>query len=488
MSFASTDVPDAYICPISQAIMKEPYIDTDGYSYDWETIVEWLQLNPFSPITRNPLNITNLVPNRALKIAIDEYIRFNGGSVVTKNPATSSKEPSLPKFLPCVEAGSGLLHGMAMWLINEVKIVPKAAEKYAIQLYDAEVGSIGRLRKKLTKNKNFLGYLKFDEDDIEDIFSALFPDKEDHTAKNLILPVLNTIPTLPSRNYEISAQFRGHLGGIWSVIELADGTICSGSADSSIRIWDVATLTCVKILGGHTNSVVNVIQLRDGRLCSGGMDKTVRIWNIETGMITRTFEGHSDSVFCLSELPNGRLLSGSADKTARVWNIDTGVCERVLTGHTEAVQFSQLMKDNSLVCTGSWDKTIRIFNVETGETVRVFQGHTDKVVHVTQLKDGRICSSSLDRSIRIWDSHTGICVMILDGHESNSRWVVEMPDRRICSCSKDKTLRIWNLDNGCTETILRAHTDYVRCLYFMKDGRLLSGSDDRTIRVWGSLK
>jgi WD40 repeat protein len=138
------------------------------------------------------------------------------------------------------------------------------------------------------------------------------------------------------------------------------------------------------------------------------MDKTVRIWNIETGMITRTFEGHSDSVFCLSELPNGRLLSGSADKTARIWNMETGECEKVLTGHTEAVQFSQLMKDNSLVCTGSWDKTIRIFNVQSGETVRVFQGHTDKVVHVTQLKDGRICSSSLDRSIRIWDSNTGV--------------------------------------------------------------------------------
>jgi WD40 repeat protein len=143
---------------------------------------------------------------------------------------------------------------MAMWLINEVKIVPKAAEKYATLLYEAEVGSIGRLKKKLTKNKNFLIYLKFDEDDIEDIVSALFPEKEQAT-KNLILPDLNTIPTLPDRNYEISAQFRGHSGGIWSVIELADGTICSGSADSSIRIWNVSTLACVKILGGHTNSV-----------------------------------------------------------------------------------------------------------------------------------------------------------------------------------------------------------------------------------------
>ena len=68
-------VPDSFICPISQAIMKDPYIDSDGNSYDWETIQEWLQLNPFSPFTRNPLNITSLVPNRALKNVIEEYLK-----------------------------------------------------------------------------------------------------------------------------------------------------------------------------------------------------------------------------------------------------------------------------------------------------------------------------------------------------------------------------------------------------------------------------
>ena len=71
-----TVTPDSFICPISQAIMKDPYIDSEGNSYDWETIQEWLQLNPFSPFTRNPLNITNLVPNRALKVVIDEFVRF----------------------------------------------------------------------------------------------------------------------------------------------------------------------------------------------------------------------------------------------------------------------------------------------------------------------------------------------------------------------------------------------------------------------------
>ena len=154
-------------------------------------------------------------------------------------------------FFPCVDAGSNLLHAMAMWLINEVKIVPNLAEKYALLLYNAEIGSIARLKKKLTKNKNFLSFLEIEEDDIEDIVGALFPSSK----QTLEISRRATNPFVPQRNYDISAQFIGHSGGIWSIIELADGTICSGSADHSIRIWNVSTLACVKILGGHTNSV-----------------------------------------------------------------------------------------------------------------------------------------------------------------------------------------------------------------------------------------
>lgn len=66
-------VPEGYICPISQQIMEDPYIDTDGNSYERASIMEWLLTRQQSPITRKPLRIENLVPNRALKTIIDEF-------------------------------------------------------------------------------------------------------------------------------------------------------------------------------------------------------------------------------------------------------------------------------------------------------------------------------------------------------------------------------------------------------------------------------
>src|SRR5947199_7770503 len=60
------------ICPITQNIMKDPYIDTDGNSFEKSAIVEWLSLHKTSPITRNKMFIENLIPNRTLKKIIDQ--------------------------------------------------------------------------------------------------------------------------------------------------------------------------------------------------------------------------------------------------------------------------------------------------------------------------------------------------------------------------------------------------------------------------------
>jgi len=70
-------IPEGYICPISHQIMQDPYIDTDGNSYERASIMEWLSNRQVSPITRRPLYVENLVPNRALKNLIEEYCAAN---------------------------------------------------------------------------------------------------------------------------------------------------------------------------------------------------------------------------------------------------------------------------------------------------------------------------------------------------------------------------------------------------------------------------
>jgi hypothetical protein len=54
------------ICPITQDIMREPVIDKEGNTYEKSAILEWLKTNNKSPITRNVISASELIPNRAL--------------------------------------------------------------------------------------------------------------------------------------------------------------------------------------------------------------------------------------------------------------------------------------------------------------------------------------------------------------------------------------------------------------------------------------
>lgn len=61
----------SFYCPLTHMVMLEPVQDREGNSYEKGAIEQWLTDNATSPITRNRLRTKHLVPNRALKEAID---------------------------------------------------------------------------------------------------------------------------------------------------------------------------------------------------------------------------------------------------------------------------------------------------------------------------------------------------------------------------------------------------------------------------------
>jgi WD40 repeat protein len=60
------------------------------------------------------------------------------------------------------------------------------------------------------------------------------------------------------------------------LVSTKDNLIISGSNDRTIRIWDLESERCLKILKGHTNSVSSVF-VYDNKIISGSVDKTIRI-------------------------------------------------------------------------------------------------------------------------------------------------------------------------------------------------------------------
>ena len=71
-------------------------------------------------------------------------------------------------------------------------------------------------------------------------------------------------------------------------------------------------------------------------LCLGSADKSIRKWDIFSGKCKSIYEGHEAVIQCVLAHHN-YLFSSSYDKTARNWNLRTGECLQVYSGHSRAV-------------------------------------------------------------------------------------------------------------------------------------------------------
>jgi len=69
------DYPPMFVCPITQELMKDPVIASDGHTYERAAIEKWTREGRnVSPMTNEPLSGGALVPNRNLKSAIATYV------------------------------------------------------------------------------------------------------------------------------------------------------------------------------------------------------------------------------------------------------------------------------------------------------------------------------------------------------------------------------------------------------------------------------
>ena len=66
------DVVPSFVCPISGERFEDPVVTSDGHTYNRADIERWLRTRQTSPNTNLPLASAQLLPNHALRRAIEE--------------------------------------------------------------------------------------------------------------------------------------------------------------------------------------------------------------------------------------------------------------------------------------------------------------------------------------------------------------------------------------------------------------------------------
>ncbi|ETO04395.1 WD-40 repeat protein, partial [Reticulomyxa filosa] len=225
--------------------------------------------------------------------------------------------------------------------------------------------------------------------------------------------------------------------------------LCSGSNDESIRLWDVGTSTLLHVFNGHEDGILCVdfspLQTNGNHksaaviggngysICSGSWDGNIRLWDIETAKELSVFKGHEGGINTIKYLPyatgiNGgggsMLCSGSGDKTVRLWDIRSENTTQVFIGHTESVtcvdnspfvnatidQFG--IGNANIMCSGSWDNTIRFWDIRITKQLHEIKGNDNddgisclkfSPFHKKREDTFLLCYGARRGSIRLWE-------------------------------------------------------------------------------------
>ena len=288
------------------------------------------------------------------------------------------------------------------------------------------------------------------------------------------------------------AQLKGHEGAVLGVaISRSVDSVASGGADGTVRLWDIDSSTETHCLRQHSARVLDVVFSPDGRqIVSVSEDGLVLVWDTVSGKVVQEHRGHDAPVLSVAYCPTGHwFASGSADKTIRVWHEQRNAEHLCLTGHGDWVRAITFSADGRHLASASLDRTIRIWDVEQGQELFCIEENDGPVFAVAYSEDGRqLASSSGDGTIRIWDACSSASIGVIPTYDYQVVSVAFLgPGRTLVGGADDGTVRLWDTTHFSGTSASSRAPSNITSVAFSPDGeRIASSAEDSTVTLWSS--
>ncbi|KAE8036865.1 hypothetical protein FH972_009498 [Carpinus fangiana] len=276
-----------------------------------------------------------------------------------------------------------------------------------------------------------------EEDSSDD--EALFADASDRP------------PTPPPSNMRDCHIFTldAHVAEV-TALHFHNKTLISGSADKTLRQWDLEKGRCVQTLdvlwaaaqasasinpssstspnaganseptmwrqtGGRLPDAnadfVGALQCFDAALACGTADGMVRLWDLRSGQVHRSLVGHTGPVTCL-QFDDHHLVTGSMDRSIRIWDLRTG---SIFDAFAYDNPITSMMFDTRRIVAAAGEPVVKVYNLDDGQQWSCGQGATPvegeersnrkySIVEQVRVKDGFMVEGRRDGVVGVWST------------------------------------------------------------------------------------
>ncbi|KDN42350.1 hypothetical protein RSAG8_06841, partial [Rhizoctonia solani AG-8 WAC10335] len=271
---------------------------------------------------------------------------------------------------------------------------------------------------------------------------------------------VNTVAFSPDGNYLVSGSSKAKAIPLDHVLLDASENGRIMHYDYTIHVWDIQSRGITLLSGpfvGHTDDITSAaFSFDSARVVSGSADCTVRVWDVGSkALLIGPCGGNSNTVTAVSFSPSGTLIaSGTQDGSIQVWNSYTGEClittRELHTGGILSITFS---KDNSTIFSRSWDSTTRVWDSRTGILLddSPFKSRAMGGRAVAISPDGTKTVSGTELGvIWVWDTNLGdLLVDPIKAHDGGiTSLAFSFDGAFFVSGSDDQTIRVWELPNS----------------------------------------
>jgi WD40 repeat protein len=206
-------------------------------------------------------------------------------------------------------------------------------------------------------------------------------------------------------------RYANHTNWVWSLDQIDNDTMVSGSQDNTIRIWKINTGETMKIINVSPWAyVVRVLSIEYKQIVcgKGGSSHNLQIYNYNTGDLNRTLSGHTSTVNSIEVLSEQFMASGSDDQYVIIWDLFSYSIKYTLTGHTSPVYCIKILSSN-FIASGDWNGKIILWNWLSGERIFNLTGHTNVLGYnsLDLYDEQTLISGSEDKTVKFWNITNG---------------------------------------------------------------------------------